>query len=392
MNLSGKLTFALIGAGGISQSQHLPNLQRAPHIHLKTVCDLRPELLKTAQDRYDIPSATCSFKEVLADPEISAVLIATRAESHAALAIEALKAGKHVYVEKPLAESEKECRAVEAARTTSDKELAVAFNRRMAPAYQLAKKILRASGGAHNLHYRIADSFHIWGKANHFPPGSRVLHEVCHIFDLLRFLTESEVVSLHCLASRQDDEAMLLQFANGCVATILSSGYATYDMPKESLEVITELGSLTVSDYVELRTFGLKEFHPVYRFAGHTHPDRDHSHRYLFETGGEEMMLAFRKIYYDTWKQAATSPEHNDYLQHHAPPVNYMMNKGWLESIDHFAHSILKGKPSRLATAEDGLEATRLCEAAIQSRKEKRIVHLQPARLPQPVSHYRSTR
>lgn len=376
--MSEKLTFALVGAGGISQSQHLPNLQRARHIRLKTICDLCPERLKVARERYDIPVMTCSFEEVLSDPGIDAVLIATRSESHGTLAIEALNAGKHVYVEKPLADTEEECHRVQAAQAASGRELAVAFNRRMAPAYQLARKILRANGGAYNLHYRIADAFHIWGKASGLPPGSRVLHEICHIFDLLRFLTQSEVVSVHCLASRDDDEAMLLQFSNGCVATILSSGYATYDMPKEHLEVIAKLGSLTVSDYVELRTFGLEGFQPLYRFSGHTHPDRDHAHRYLFEKGGEEMMLAFRKIHYDAWKQAATSPEHEHYLQHHAPLLNYMMNKGWLESVDHFAHSILQGQPSQLATVADGLEATRLCEAAVRSRKEKRCIDLHP--------------
>ncbi|HWL52989.1 MAG TPA: Gfo/Idh/MocA family oxidoreductase [Chthoniobacteraceae bacterium] len=379
MNRSDQLTFALVGVGGISQSQHLPNLQRAPHIHLKTICDLQPDLLKAVSERYGIRSATCSFEEVLADPGIEAVLVATRPESHAHLVIEALNAGKHVYVEKPLADTEEECRKVQAAKAATGRELAVAFNRRMAPAYQLARKILRASGGAYNLHYRIADAFHIWGKASGLSPGSRVLHEVCHIFDLLRFLTESEIVTLHCLTSRHDDEAMLLQFANGCVATILSSGYATYDMPKEHLEVMTELGSLTVSDYVELRTFGLEGFQPIYRFAGHTHPDRDHTHRYLFEKGGEEMMLTLRKVHYEAWKRASTSPDHHHYLQHHAPSLNYMMNKGWLESVDHFAHSILQGQPSQLATVEDGLKATRLCEAAVRSREERRCIHLQPA-------------
>lgn len=371
-----QLTFALVGTGGISQSQHLPNLQRASHVRLKTVCDLNEELLNAARDRYQIPAATRSFQEALDDPEIEAVLIATRAESHAPLSIEALNAGKHVYVEKPLAETEEECRKVMAAKEASGRELAVAFNRRMAPASQLSKQILRAHGGARNIHYRIADSYYIWGKANGFPPGTRVLHEVCHVFDLLRFLTESEVTEIHCLASRDDDESMLLQFANGCVATILSSGYATYDMPKENLEVITELGSITVSDFVELRTFGLEDFQPVYRFAGHVHPDRDTTHRYLFESGGEESMLQLRNAYYTAWKKAAESTEHAEYFNHHAPSINYTMNKGWLEAVDHFAKCVLEGSPSQLATVEDGLQAARLCEAAIQSREERRMVAL----------------
>src|SRR5512138_3338129 len=105
-------TFGIIGAGGIAQSQHLPNLTRAPHVRLKTVCDLRADVLHSMQAKYRVPHATTSHKELLADPEIQAVVIATREDAHAPLTIEALRAGKHVYVEKPLAETPEACAAV----------------------------------------------------------------------------------------------------------------------------------------------------------------------------------------------------------------------------------------------------------------------------------------
>ena len=85
-----RATFGLIGAGGISQSQHLPSLTQARNVYLKTVCDLKADLLALAQQDYGIPHATQSHKELLADPEIQGVVIATRADSHVSLAIEAL--------------------------------------------------------------------------------------------------------------------------------------------------------------------------------------------------------------------------------------------------------------------------------------------------------------
>src|SRR5688500_13343552 len=101
--MSDRAIFGIIGAGGIARSQHLGNLTRAPHAFLKTVCDLKPELVKEAQQTYGVLVGLNDHRQLLADPEIQAVVIATREDTHAALAIEALQAGKHVYVEKPMA-------------------------------------------------------------------------------------------------------------------------------------------------------------------------------------------------------------------------------------------------------------------------------------------------
>src|ERR1700675_3339477 len=94
--MSKQVVFGLIGAGGISQSQHLPNLSRARNIRLKTVCDLVPELLDQAQQHYRVEHVTQNYRDLLKDPEIQAVVIATRVEAHVPLALDALRAGKHV--------------------------------------------------------------------------------------------------------------------------------------------------------------------------------------------------------------------------------------------------------------------------------------------------------
>ena len=91
--MNDKATFGLIGTGGIARSQHLPNLTRAPHIYLKTVCDLKEDSLHEMQEHYHVPNGTTCHKELLSDPEIDAVLIATKADAHVPLTIEALEAG-----------------------------------------------------------------------------------------------------------------------------------------------------------------------------------------------------------------------------------------------------------------------------------------------------------
>ena len=369
--------FGLIGVGGIAQSQHLPNLTRAPHAHLKTVCDLREDLLADLREKYAVPHATTDYRALLADPEVQAVVVATREDMQARLTIEALRAGKHVYVEKPLAETAEECEAVVAAQKASGQHVAVGFNRRFAPAYRRAKELADGDGGARNIHYRISDTYvRGWGKG--CPPGIRVIHEVCHVFDVLRWLAGSDAATLYTVKARDDDEIFTLTFANGCIASITSSGYVTTDLPKERLELISDEGTVIVEEFVELRAFGHLLAPPVTRYAGHSHPDREFSHKLLFEKVGAEALYGMRRV---AWELARDDTPHADQAERdrfvsRGQMWNYMVDKGWLAAVDHFAECVAKGLTPRNATAADGLAASRLAHAAIRSRETGDVVGL----------------
>ena len=368
--------FGLIGAGGLANSQHLPNLALAPHARVKTVCDLRAAAAEAARTKYRIPNAETDHARVLADEEIEAVVIATKAEAHAALTVEALQAGKHVYVEKPLATSVAECEAVVEAQRRSGRHVAVGFNRRFAPAYRLARKIVAAHGGPWNIHYRIADSYsRTWGRGE--KPGQRLFHELCHIFDILRWLTGSEAESVYCVASRADDEVVVCRFASGPVASITSSGYASRDWPKEALEIIAEFGGVTVDNFVELRAYGFDDLPRRTCFAGHVHPDYDYTHRWLYEALGADAMRAVHastdrlrriaegELTADDPAEAALARE---YTEHHRPVGNYEVDKGWRQAVDHFAECVAAGRKPENASAHDGLVAERMAAAAAESR------------------------
>lgn len=373
-------TFGIIGVGGIAQSQHLPNIARAPHAHLKTVCDVREDALRSAQEKYTVPHATTDFREVLADPEISAVIVATREDMQASLTIEALRSGKHVYVEKPLASTPDEAAQVAAAQIETGKQVAVGFNRRFAPAYLKAREIVQSDGGTFNIHYRISDEYWRWGK--NYPPGVRVIHEACHVFDILRWFAASDPVSMYCLSSRADDEVYALQFASGCAATVMCTGYTTMDLPKERIEIVSKRGAVIVEEFVEVRAYGYKQHDWIHRFAGHTHPDREFTTRHLLELGGAEVMAQLRRM---AWQQrercdnpdsppAPDSRELKEFFAHRAPNWNYMVDKGWLAALDHFAECVLSGATPRNAGANDGLWSTRMSAAAIQSRDSGEVV------------------
>jgi prepilin-type processing-associated H-X9-DG protein/prepilin-type N-terminal cleavage/methylation domain-containing protein len=360
-----KAKLAVIGAGGIAQSQHLPNINRSPTVELSAICDLNAEMLHQLADLYPNAQMELDYRNVFADPEIDAVVIATREDTHVPLTIEALKAGKHVYVEKPLAENPADCQTVANLRQHSGKHVFVGMNRRCAPAYRYAKSLLQCNGGARNLFYRITDTYSSgWGAR--FGAGNRLIHELCHVFDILRFFADSEVAEVYCRSGRPDDETILLAFESGCTAAIMSSGYATSETPKEHFEAVCEYGVITVEEFVEVRAFGLRHGGSTVRtFAGHSHPLHDDAHVALFAKEGYPGLVDFRR---ELTRQMARKDLPPD-LIHRLPLINYSVDKGWQGAIDHFGEVILTGVVSHAASEIDGLRAAEITRAALESRR-----------------------
>ena len=374
-----KVRFALIGAGQLARNQHLPNLMRSEYIELAAVCDRSEEVREIIKKEFDPPCPIISdHHEVLNDPSIEAVVIATREDTHVPLTLEALAAGKHVYVEKPLAETADDCRQATEAQQKAGKIVAVGMNRRLAPAYQKAKALLDANGGAKSLYYRMADEYAItWGKQY---PGQRIFHELCHIFDVLRFFTESDVVSVYCASGRVDEEQVILRFRSGATAGIMSSGYVWRDLPKEHLEAIAEKGALTIEDFVTLRQFALAENEPpVQHFAGHVHPNFEQLYGEIFEDVGEDAMYCLRrrigKHIRNTIKGVEVEAA-EEYINR-SFCTNYMVDKGWQQSLDDLACAIRDNRPYRGATVMDAYYAAQITEAVYKSRETGEVVKLE---------------
>lgn len=381
-----KAKLAIIGCGGLAQSQHIPNMMKIDNAELMVICDLDRNVLDKVGNYYKIERRETDYRNVLNDPEIDGVVIVTRAEAHVSLTLAALEAGKNVYVEKPLAETDSECAKVIESEKKNGKIVAVGMNRRMAPCYRYAKELLWQSGGPQNMFYRIADSYSLtWGLA--YGAGNRIIHEICHIFDILRFFADSEVTSVYCVASRPDDEQIMLKFESGAVATILGSGYVNSDMPKEHFEVIARIGGLTVDDFSEVHQYSLESDAPTSRkFAGHSHPGGDLLQEYLLESFGDTGMREIRSICWKTIKQLRKleaegmtySAEYRRLKEFELkmPNLNYFMDKGWVDALRDFAQAIIEKRQFRGAGAFDALQSTRITEAALESRNTGSIVKL----------------
>jgi len=134
-----KLGIGVIGTGSISES-HLNAYQSNPNATLVAVCDLNRERADKAAEKYAASSVYTNYHDLLANPEVEAVSICTWNHTHAEIAIAAVKAGKHVLVEKPLSMTVEEAEAVRDAVRSSDRILQVGFVRRYDANAQLAKR------------------------------------------------------------------------------------------------------------------------------------------------------------------------------------------------------------------------------------------------------------
>jgi predicted dehydrogenase/threonine dehydrogenase-like Zn-dependent dehydrogenase len=224
-----KMQVALVGAGNIARWAHLPSLRRISDVTLRAVCSANGARAKSYAARFGAAYCCSSYEEILEDPEVDVVLIATRNRFHAPQALAALQAGKHVFLEKPMALTEEECRALCRAEQESGKRLAVGFNRRFAPFYLEQKRYLRGRTGPAVLNCRV-NSPGISGSYWMADPstGGAILGEACHFIDLLYWLVEAEptVVAAFSLPTGkgepigENNVAASFHFADGSIGNL----------------------------------------------------------------------------------------------------------------------------------------------------------------------------
>jgi predicted dehydrogenase/threonine dehydrogenase-like Zn-dependent dehydrogenase len=192
-----KLRFALVGAGNLARWAHLPALRKLSGVTLQAVYSASGVRGKTYARRFGAAYCASDINEVFSDQSTDACLILSRNQDHAAQSIAALRAGKHVFVEKPMALTETECQDLVGAVRASGKHLTVGFNRRFAPYYVELKKALQGRSSPAVINCRI-NSPGISGDYWMADPaiGGAILGEACHFVDLMYWLVDAEPVSV----------------------------------------------------------------------------------------------------------------------------------------------------------------------------------------------------
>lgn len=253
---SGKCVLGVIGAGGFAKAVLLPALKKMNNVELHTLVTQRGSTSEHGQQTFGFQHASGDEAAVLDNPDINAVLVATRHDSHGDLTARALAAGKSVLVEKPLGLTLDELNGVAEARNGSDGFFQIGFNRRFAPlSVRLRDKLAKAEGNKFVL-LRV--------NAGHIPAeswvhaadegGGRILGEVCHFVDLARFYVGAPIASVQADAARAvetgaDDVSISLRFTDGSLATIAYTGLGDVAYSKERFEAYAGGSVVTVDNF-----------------------------------------------------------------------------------------------------------------------------------------------
>ena len=136
-----KLKVGIIGCGGIANGKHMPTIAKMDDLEMVAFCDIIPERAQEAAKKFGTPDAKCytDYRELLADPEINNVRVLTQNRLHCQITVDALKAGKHVLVEKPMCITPEEAKQMLDARDASGKVLAVGYQFKFSDAAQYVR-------------------------------------------------------------------------------------------------------------------------------------------------------------------------------------------------------------------------------------------------------------
>ncbi len=244
-----KIKFALIGAGNLAKWAHLPALQKIDSAKLHAVHSNSGARGKSYAMRFGANYASSDYEEILNDKDVDAVIIATRHKEHARQAIAALQAGKHVFIEKPMAITIEECQAIYKAVQNSGKQLMVGFNRRFAPYYVEMKNNLKGRTSPMLVSCRMNSPGIENGWAAEPSHGGVVLGEGSHFIDLMYWLTESEPVSVSAYSLGEHNVAASLKFADGSIGNFIYTVVGSESSGGELVEVFAPGVSILSEDF-----------------------------------------------------------------------------------------------------------------------------------------------
>jgi len=268
LSIEGRIQVAVIGAGNFARAVHLPNLLKLKGIYeLKAVMSRSGSNAKEIAQRYGASWATTSYDDVLSNREINMVMICTRHNLHADMAVKALKSGKAVFVEKPMALNEEDLDILTETIGETSLPFMVGFNRRFSPYAVEVKKVLEKRVNPIMIYYRM--------NAGRLPPdhwvyteegGGRCIGEACHIFDLFSYWIGSPVKDIKVSSLNppggdfhvSDNFVVSITYYDGSVATLNYTSLGNKLFPKEYAEIFFDGQTVIIDDYRSLESFDLK--------------------------------------------------------------------------------------------------------------------------------------
>lgn len=261
---TGKVGIGLLGAGNFARNTMLPALKGAGDLELVSVASAGGTSARHLAERHGFARIATDASDVIGDPDVDVVLIATPHSTHADLVVEALKAGKHVFCEKPLALTIEELDAIEAASASAPGQLLmVGFNRRFSPAVAEMRRALHGTAGPLVMTYQVnagALPESHWYKSR--TEGGRLIGEACHFVDACAAIAGAAPVSVAMAAPSAtetvlvEDFILAITYADGSTASIAYASGAHAATPKEQVTVMGRGRTAELDDYRQVTVNG----------------------------------------------------------------------------------------------------------------------------------------
>lgn len=381
------MNFAVIGCGALARGQHIPNISRSDRAVLHTCCDVSQDTLAECRDQFQPRLLSRDYEEVIADPDVEVIVLATNETLRLPVIQACAEAGKPVYVEKPLAGTLDELREIQRVVRGAGILLCVGHNRRCAPAmidaWQIFRRHMSApehcpwrfdregphnrpqlpDDGAATMSVRINDDWHSWkgwvfDKAE--MPHGPMIFEMTHFTDLCNWFLDAEPVQVVALESGMLNHGVVIRYEHGEIATITMGANGTFGYPKELYEIFGSGGVVVVDHMLEVRTAGI---------AGA--PDRlmydmlTDRHPHVGEEGGLAGWLEKKR----TACREATEQSDPELI------FTAEADKGHARALEAFMDQI-HGARTELCGLDDAVLATRVALAAVHSAETGRVVDL----------------
>jgi predicted dehydrogenase len=263
VQVSSVVHLGVLGAGLFANSVLLPAIKKAGDIELVGIASSGGLHAQHAGKKFGFGYAASEDDAIIHDPNINTVAILTRHNTHADLVVKALKAGKHVFVEKPLAITPEQLKEIEQQLLiTNNSLLLTGFNRRFAPLAQSLSSFFSRRTQPMHIHYRVnagAIPLNHWTQDPEIG-GGRIIGEGCHFVDFITFLvgTAPDSVIAHALPDggkyREDNVSMTFTFPDGSLGTVDYLANGDKSFPKERVEVFCGGQVAVLDDFVSLQT------------------------------------------------------------------------------------------------------------------------------------------
>jgi predicted dehydrogenase len=364
-----------IGCGKFSQAQDFPNMTNHPQVNLKWCCDLDYDSANEKSKKFNVPHVSSDFNDIINDPEVDFIKIATSHEVHLPIIEAAAKAGKHIFCEKPLAMDNEEALKIIKAVKSGGIKLCVDYNRRQAPALRaLKKRFLQQWKNPQHQEWRYLESpreslpeedqahftimiqdesaSYAMGHLDPLRGGGTIIGESVHWLDLAcHFFAPQIPVEIMAWGSRRLSHGINLKFSKGDTATIIFNTSGTFDYPKEVYQIAAKASLLRSIFFVENEYYGI--------------PDASNeTFAMQFDSMNGEISEDGFAGYMKKYKLLAERSGNNYKTYENANP--FRVDKGHKHMLNAFVDSILNDKPSP-CNEIDGYRATLLAKYAMQS-------------------------